>query len=90
MTRLARRLALLLAVAAALAAAWWYWLPDWLPDDLRRDNPRAADYAPALYTWRDAQGRIQLTDQPPPEGVPFERVRIAPDTNILPAGRGPQ
>lgn len=54
---------------------------------------RWLENAPALtgpsvttaYKWRDASGSWQITDQPPPEGVSYETVRIRSDVNILPA-----
>lgn len=73
--------------AAALvlgAAAWiWYRAPEYLPADWRRANPNSPDYAPALYRWKDDQGRTQITDTPP-EGRPYETVTVDPDTNVVP------
>jgi hypothetical protein len=36
------------------------------------------------YTWRDASGTWQITDQPPPAGVPHDTVEVHPDQNVLP------
>lgn len=79
----------LLALALLAAAAWavWIWFPQWLPLELRRDNPNSPDYAPVLYKWKDAQGRAQFTDTPPPEGVDFEKVRLDPEQNVIPGYR---
>ena len=79
----------LLGVAATLiafGAAWayvWYLEPQRLPAEWRRDNPNSSDYAPLVYRWKDDQGVVQLTDQPP-EGRPYESVRIDPKRNVVP------
>ncbi len=74
-------------IAVALlggAAAWvWYRAPEHLPAEWRRDNPNSPDYAPAVYRWKDDQGRTQITDQPP-AGRSYETVRIDPETNVVP------
>lgn len=76
-----------LAVLAVGGFAVWTWLPEVLPLELRRQNPNSPDYAPWIYKWKDAQGRVQLTDTPPPEGVPFERIRLDPEQNVIPGYR---
>lgn len=73
-----------LAAAGGVAAWFWYRAPELLPAELRRDNPNSADYAPKVYRWKDAQGRTQLTDSPPPAGQSYETVRIDPNTNVVP------
>ncbi|MCX7557320.1 DUF4124 domain-containing protein [Xanthomonadaceae bacterium JHOS43] len=66
------------------AAAWvWHCQPERLPQEWRRQNPNSRDYMPPLYRWKDDQGRVQLTDAPP-EGRPYEVVRIDPNRNIVP------
>lgn len=37
---------------------------------------------PVLYRWRDANGVRQVTDQPPPPGVEYEKVDIQPRDGI--------
>ena len=72
----------LLCVAGA--AAWvWYYAPEHLPAEWRQDNPNSRDYAPQLYRWTDAQGRVQLTDTPPADR-PYRTLRVDPDTNVVP------
>jgi len=69
--------------ALAVAAAWlWHRAPEYLPIGLRRDNPHSPDFAPAVYRWKDAQGRTQLSDAPPPDR-PYEIIRVDPDTNVV-------
>lgn len=47
------------------------------PAHARTDNP-------PLYKWKDDQGQWHITDQPPPNGLPFEKVQVNPDVNVLP------
>ncbi len=37
----------------------------------------------ALYRWRDADGVIQFSNEPPPPGIAFESVSIDPNANIV-------
>ncbi len=87
MAKLLKNAVIALLALAAVAWAVWTWFPDWLPLELRRDNPNSPDYAPILYKWKDAQGRVQFTDTPPPEGVEFETVRLDPEQNVIPGYR---
>jgi hypothetical protein len=41
--------------------------------------------SPTLYRWRDDAGTLHITDQPP-EGRPYEVVRIRDDQNVVPMG----
>ncbi|GMU43094.1 MAG: DUF4124 domain-containing protein [Xanthomonadales bacterium] len=85
--------ATLLLLLAAAALAWWYFWPQALPAGWREVLPVAESseaHNPTLYKWKDARGRWQVSDQPPPAGVPYEKVRIHPDTNVLPAGVPPE
>lgn len=75
-------LAVLLLLAAA--AAWvWRYQPERLPAEWRRQNPHSRDYAPVLYRWHNPQGELQITDRPP-DGRPYEELRIDPNQNIVP------
>jgi len=38
-----------------------------------------------LYKWRDAEGGVQITDEPPPEGTKFETLEYENDTNVVPS-----
>lgn len=77
-----------LALLAGAAAWVWHYQPERLPQEWRRANPNSDDYMPALYRWRDAEGRVQLTDRPPPDR-PYETVRVDPEQNRIPAGQSP-
>ena len=37
-----------------------------------------------LYKWRNKQGVWQYTQEPPPEGTPYEKVEARSDVNVLP------
>lgn len=76
----------LITLGLLLAAAAWVWRfhPEWLPAEWRQQNRHSRDYAPLLYRWHDAAGRVHLTDQPP-AGRPYEIVRIDPNHNIVPS-----
>ncbi len=51
------------------------WAREWLPG--------LPKYTPPLYRWRDEQGRVQVTDQPP-QNRPFEEVQYRADANVVP------
>jgi hypothetical protein len=38
-----------------------------------------------LYKWRDRQGVVQFTGEPPAKGTPFERMAVDPNTNMIQA-----
>ncbi|HSX60942.1 MAG TPA: DUF4124 domain-containing protein [Tahibacter sp.] len=80
-----------LALLAAAAAAWWYFAPETLPTALRHAapvSPNMQTTAPTLYKWRDASGRLNVTDVPPKDRA-YETVRYDPNTNVVPAYRRP-
>jgi len=72
---------------AAVAGLAWFAAPE--PGEAEREQARqaradqaaaeiAADAVPVLYRWRDANGVLQVTEEPP-EGRKYERVeRDAP------------
>lgn len=45
--------------------------------------------AQTQWKWRDAAGRIQYSDRPPPTSVPDKDVLTRPQANALPAPRPP-
>lgn len=80
-----------LTLLAAAAAAWWYFAPQTLPTLVRHTaplSPNAAGASPNLYKWRDANGRLNVTDVPPKDR-PYETVRYDPNTNVVPGYRKP-
>lgn len=83
---------LLLALIAAAVWAWWTYAPDSVPAVIREQLPVSAPARadnPTLYKWKDAEGRWNVTDQPP-QGRPYEAVHIDQDTNVLPGGVPPE
>ncbi len=73
----------LLAILAA-GGAWWYFAPQSMPGWLARSVPAPPSLGPPLYKWRDAQGRLHVTDKPPTDR-PYETVRYDPKTNVVPS-----
>ena len=52
--------------------------------------PADASPGPRLYRWRDDAGVLQVTDVPP-EGRPYEEVKIRADQNVVPmSGPAPE
>ena len=70
---------LVLALVAMAALVWWSTRET--PEQTRAKQQRAEraaaelaeDARPVLYRWRDANGVLQLTDEPP-EGRKYERI----------------
>ena len=79
---------LLIVAIAATGAAWWYFAPQTMPDWVARKVPGSPSLGPPLYKWRDAKGRLQVTDTPPADR-PYETVRYDPNTNVVPSGSTP-
>jgi hypothetical protein len=44
----------------------------------------------SLFKWRDAGGNWQITDQPPPDGIDYEKLEYREDVNVLPRPPGLQ
>jgi hypothetical protein len=79
-------LVLLALVALGVGGwAWWRYAPDSLPDFIRHQLPASPVANPPLYRWRDAQGRVHVTDRPPEDDRPYETLRYHPDTNVVPS-----
>ena len=72
----------LLAVVIVLSAVW-YFAPQALPGWLTRTIPLRGTHNPPLYKWRDAKGRLNITDKPPVDR-PYETVQYDPDANVVP------
>ena len=85
---------LVLGLAAIAAAAWWMTRES--PEQARAKQQRAEqaaaeiaeDARPVLYRWRDADGVLHVTDQPP-AGHDYEKVdREAPPAIEIRGDRG--
>ena len=88
-----KMVALLIVLVVAAAALAWHFYPE-LVRPLVEQTPLKGPLSTStpVYQWRDAQGNWQVTDEPPPEGTPYEVKRYSLDANILPpfpaAGEG--
>ena len=79
-----RNFVLILLAMGVAAAVYLYTHPeDW--KRVRRELPIiGSDDVTRAYKWRDAQGRWQVTDQPPTGGLAFEVLEFSDDVNVLP------
>lgn len=78
---------ILLAIAALLIALIlvWRFYPELLwPLVEQTSLKRPLSASTPVYQWRDADGNLQVTDRPPPEGTDYEVKQYALDANILP------
>jgi len=86
----------LLGAIAGVAAIAGYWyldtrgyleevpLPEFVKDKLPSENQTTKP----LYRWRDDQGRVHVSDQPP-QGRPYEAVVYPKDANVIPSQPDP-
>ena len=81
------RMLMMVVLAAVTAAAAWWWLTSEMP---KRERERAiaaeaaaqqAERAESLYRWRDADGNLQVTAEPP-KGRKYERISRTPEDGI--------
>ena len=80
------RLSGALLIGGALGVAvWWFSTAEERERERVEKERRAAAAAeaarPVLYRWRDAQGHLQVTAQPP-KGRKYERVDLEPKDGI--------
>ena len=38
-----------------------------------------------VYKWRDANGTVHITDEPPPAGTEYEKLEYQNDANVVPS-----
>lgn len=50
----------------------------------REGTPLEGTTTTVVYKWRDADGKWQITDEPPANGVDYEVLDYRHDTNVLP------
>lgn len=86
----------LLLMLAGGGWLWWRYAPETLPEVVRTQLVEPLERmaipaapTPPLYKWKDEHGRWNITDRPP-EGRPFEKVVVDPNTNVLPSGAPPE
>ena len=80
------RLSVALLAGAALGVGAWWWNTRDERERERVEHERQAAAAaeaarPVLYRWRDAQGRLQVTAEPP-KGRRYEKVDLEPRDGI--------
>ena len=80
------RLSGALLIGAALGVGVWWWSTREDRERERVERERQATAAaeaarPVLYRWRDAQGRLQVTADPP-KGRRYEKVGMDPRDGI--------
>ncbi|HET6396978.1 MAG TPA: DUF4124 domain-containing protein [Pseudoxanthomonas sp.] len=80
--------AVLAGLALGAGLAWWLGrdpAPRHSPEARARAEAAAAaqaeDALRPLYRWRDAEGRLHITDAPP-RGRPYERIAREPEPGI--------
>ncbi|QSX79678.1 DUF4124 domain-containing protein [Agrilutibacter solisilvae] len=80
------RLSVALLLGAGLGVGGWWWSTREERELERIEQERQAAAAaeaarPVLYRWRDAQGHLQVSAQPP-KGRKYERVDMEPRAGI--------
>lgn len=75
---------LLLVAAAFVVGALVYLQRNEAPKWLKGTGLVPKPAPTVVYRWRDAQGAWHVTDRPPPEGTPHERLEYGHDQNVLP------
>jgi hypothetical protein len=78
---------LYLLVLALLALGLYAWFnPDFLRqvEQTGRELSGAGPTTTTFYKWQDAAGEWQLSDRPPPAGIPYQTVEVRSDQNVLP------
>jgi hypothetical protein len=78
---------LLLLAALGVVGAYYYTHPEQLPEWAARTPVGRDLQTTVVYKWQDAQGGWHITDEPPPEGTPYETQQWSRDTNVLPPPR---
>jgi len=77
-------LVVVLAIGAAAGVYLYYFNPE-LGAELTRGTPLEREPPSShVYKWRDADGEWHVSDEPPPEGTPYQRLEYGSDVNIMP------
>jgi hypothetical protein len=82
-------LAVIVLVVVAAGAYYVYRNPT-IVSPLVEDTPLETTVRQTLgttrvYKWRDREGTVHITDEPPPEGTKFEKLEYQHDTNVVPS-----
>ena len=80
------KILLVLIVLLAAGAAFVRYFPDEVKP-LIDGTPleKLTGTSKPVYQWRDGNGVLQVTGEPPPDGVPFEVKQYALDANLIPS-----
>jgi hypothetical protein len=81
-----KKFILMLLLLAVAAAVFFYLNPELRREveGLLQSSDLKQPASTTFYKWQDADGVWQYTQNPPPEGTPFERVEARTDVNVLP------
>lgn len=77
----------MLVLAIGLGVAAWWWYTSEMPRRQREREQAAqvaiaqAERASSLYRWRDAEGNLQITEEPP-KGRKYERISREPQDGL--------
>ena len=81
-----KKTVLVLLVLLAAGAAVVHYFPEKAgPYIAGTPLEKLAGTSTPVYQWRDENGQWQVTDEPPPEGTPYEVKQYALDANLVPA-----
>ncbi len=60
-------------------------LMDHLPGPFGDEQAAEAGETTRFYRWTDAEGNVQFTSEPPPDGVSYTRQEVYNNVNVLPS-----
>jgi len=75
---------LVLLLALGAGSAYFVLYPEELPEWAVKTPIGRGLQSTTVYTWRDASGTWQVSDQPPPQGIDYQVEHYARDANVLP------
>ena len=78
------KIMLILVLVIAAFAGWLYFDTDARQRWLGGTPLEPVASVTTVYKWQDEQGNWQITDEPPPDGVEYERLEYHSDTNVMP------
>ena len=78
---------IILVVLAGGALGYWYYFPSERPWWINAFFPGLpAQQTEVMYKWKDASGRVQYSNTPPPQGTNYETVEYWENANVIPSG----
>lgn len=81
-----KKFILILLLLAIAAAVFFYLNPELRREakELLQSSGLQQPVSTTVYKWRDADGLLHYTQDPPSEGIPFESVEARTDVNVMP------